>query len=164
MQTKIWNRFGVLTCKVFCVGICVCGLFALSQRWNFSLADDEAEPKSTKVSVEPQAEFSITVSDNPSTGYTMALSYMSEGIFLIRTEDKKLPPNSPPGAAGGRTFKFYQWHSKSEAPLEIIFSRFRPFDLENTYSEEKYVLEIKEKSSPKKRLTPQEQDPAKPKP
>ena len=112
-----------------------------------SSAGEDAPPPPTPVPVKPQAEFSITVSDNPSTGYSVGLAHVSEGVFLLRTEPQKLPPNAPPGAAGGRTFHFFHWHhERPEQAPEIVFARFQPFDLENSYREEKYVLDIRRKA------------------
>ncbi len=104
-------------------------------------ADDEDPPKT--VTVEPQKEFSIRVSNNPSTGYNVGLAYVSEGIFLLRTEPVVVPRNAPPGAPSDLIFHFFHWHpTQPDEPLEIAFGRFKQSDLQGTYKEEKYVLQV----------------------
>jgi hypothetical protein len=54
------------------------------------VAAEEAET----VVVAPQGRFSITVTDNPSRGYTLALKSMSEGVYFLQT-DALQGPSSP---------------------------------------------------------------------
>jgi hypothetical protein len=104
---------------------------------------DEAPPK--VVTVEPLKEFSITVSTNPSTGYTTGLAHLPEGVFLLRTEIAKPAKKAPPGAPVNQVFHFFhRYASPPEDAPEIIFGSFQQWDLEETYREEKYVLSIKE--------------------
>jgi hypothetical protein len=104
-------------------------------------AADEEDLRS--VPAAPRAEFTITITDNPSTGYTVALKSMSEGIFLLSTEPVRPPAQPRPGAASTRTFRFYNSLDigGGDPPL-VTFARFRVFDFANSYVEESYAVDI----------------------
>jgi predicted secreted protein len=99
------------------------------------------------VVVPPNAEFTITVSDNPTTGYTLALKSMSEGVFFLFTDALQSPARPIPGAGSSRTFHFYNSLAAGAGEAEVVFARFQRFNFQDSYVEERYTLDIRERSA-----------------
>ena len=82
--------------------------------------------------------FEVPVSDNPSTGYTVALQSTSKGIFLVDVTTES-PARPMPGAASRKVFRFFS-NLRPGGYGHIVFARFRPFDFGNTVSHETYEV------------------------
>ena len=82
--------------------------------------------------------FEVSVSDNPSTGYTVALQSASQGIFLVDVTTES-PARPMPGAPSRKVFRFFSTLRPGSGG-KIVFLRFQSFNFGNTVSRETYEV------------------------
>jgi hypothetical protein len=82
--------------------------------------------------------FEVPVSDNPSTGYTVALQSASRGIFLVDVTTES-PARPMPGAPSRKVFRFFSTLGPGSSG-QIVFVRFQSFNFGNTVSTETYEV------------------------
>ena len=82
--------------------------------------------------------FEVPVSDNPSTGYTVALQSASRGIFLVDVTTES-PARPMPGAPSRKVFRFFSTLRPGSSG-QIVFLRFQSFNFGSTVSRETYEV------------------------
>jgi hypothetical protein len=94
--------------------------------------------KSTPIFTKGKPVFEVPVSDNPSTGYTVALESTSKGIYLVDVTAES-PGRPMPGAPSRKVFHFFTT-MKPSSEGRIVFVRFRQWEFDKTVSEETYEV------------------------
>lgn len=95
------------------------------------------------VTAPAEGPFVIQVQQNPSTGYTMALKGISDGIYFLYTDPPTRPEQPRLGAPSVRTFHFFSALGRTAQKRgEVVFAQFRPFDFDRTYAEQRYTVRI----------------------
>lgn len=83
--------------------------------------------------------FTISVRDEPATGFAIALKETSESIYLLDVKTESASPPKP-GTRSQKVFRFFT--NLTRGTGKAVFVRFRPFDFAGTKSEETYEIEI----------------------